>query len=877
MTEAPSTPRAGRWEGIRLYLIGLALLGAMPLVALNLYRVASRSAEEREDMSKEAIRVARAIAAQLDERVRTADALLLGVSADLEPTRSRRAHNDSVLTRTLAATQGRYVSIYVLDAEGSLVGTARPISADNETPRAFAERGYFKVAQKQGGFVVGGTRRSNVLADSAWVVVLVRALNDSKGQFAGIVGMPVRLDSLMKLDAANELVDQPKISIFDTAGVVLARSHFDSSYVGQKKFPAGIPIDTESVTVIRWLDGVMRLTGFTHSYAAPWLVNVGVSQEAAGRQLRRMLIEDLALLVVAIAFTVLVGYRVGQRITRPIESLADEARALTRGAVATRARLTGPREVQRLGEAFNQMAETVERRNASLADSERRYRMLFDSNPLPMWAWDVETMTVTAVNEAAVEKYGYSRETFLTLRILDLLDASEHERFSRARLPFAESRQTAGSWIHRTATGERIEMDVITTSSRRLGRASWLSVGIDVTARHEAERALAISEEQLRQSQKMEAIGAFAGGISHDFNNLLTGMLGYCDLALGELREASPLHYDISEIRALAMRGADLTKQILAVSRKQVVQPTLLDPNEVVRGLDRLLRRLIGEHIELETILGSEVGTIRADAGQLEQVLLNLCANARDAMPAGGKLRIETRRVSPDLAVAKGLDLSRSWMLIAVTDSGQGMSEEVRLRVFEPFFTTKERGKGTGLGLALAYATVDQGGGAIRVESQLGVGTTFHLFFPAASEIQAKPVIEPRMDALRDGTETILLAEDEDSVRAVAAAALERHGYRVLSAPDGEAALIIAQEYGQTIDLLLTDAVMPRMNGRELAEKVSMIRPSIRVLFASGYTDDASLLHGIRTDELSFLQKPFTAVDLLRRVRTVLDEPTRAH
>ncbi len=863
--------------GIRVYLIGLALVGALPLVALNAFRVATRARDLREFERDETMQIARTVASRLDERVRTVEALLTGISVNVVPDAAHRAANDSVLRLVIDRAGLRYANMLALDSTGTVVGTGR-LSRVNMAPGAYASRGYFRSARRVGGFAVGEALRSVVLADSGWVVVLARAIPDTTGKFLGTVSAAVRLDSIAALGTQTYSTDEPPlITVIDTSGVVIARSRDGGKYVGKQLFQRRFPVDTEGTQVFRGLDSVSRLVSFTRTSAAPWSVNVGVPTSSVNKLVRRMLVEDLALLVLAVGLTVLVGYRVGQRITRPIESLADEARSLARGAVATRARLTGPQEVQRLGDAFNQMAETVERRNASLADSERRYRMLFDSNPLPMWAWDVETMTVTAVNEAAIEKYGYSRETFLTLRILDLIDATEHERFSRARLPFAESRQTAGSWIHRTATGERIEMEVVTTSSRRLGRASWLSVGIDVTARREAERALALSEEQLRQSQKMEAIGAFAGGISHDFNNLLTGMLGYCDLALGELHESSPLHNDISEIRALAMRGADLTKQILAVSRKQVVQPTLLDPNEVVRGLDRLLRRLIGEHIELETTLGSDVGTIRADAGQLEQVLLNLCANARDAMPTGGKLSIETRRVSADVAAANGLSPSNSWMLIAVTDSGHGMSEEVRLRVFEPFFTTKERGKGTGLGLALAYSTVDQGGGTIRVESQLGAGTTFHLFFPAAAEIQAKPVIVPRMDALRDGTETILLAEDEDSVRAVATAALERHGYRVLSARDGEAALMIAQDYGQTIDLLLTDAVMPRMNGRELAEKVTMMRPSIRVLFASGYTDDASLLHGIRTDELSFLQKPFTAVDLLRRVRTVLDEPIRAH
>ncbi len=876
MNDSPSSPRASRWEGIRRNLIGLALIGAVPLVALNLYRVAARNAESADDLRKEATRVARTIALRLDERVRSADALLLGVSAEMQPVSSRRRYNDSLLSRTLTETPGRYVNLYLLDSTGTLVGTARPTTAANQRPRAFIDRPYFVTARRRGGFVVGEARRSAVLPDSDWVVIMARALKDDAGRFIGLVGAPVRLDSLTDLYESNELLDQPIVTVLDTSGVVLARSINPLPYVGQNRFPGGVAADTDGVDVIKGFDGVSRVTAFTYTRAAPWSVNVGIPQDAVGAQLRRTLLQDSALLVVALALTLLVANRVGQRITTPIEALADDARALARGGVATRARVSGPREVQLLGEAFNQMAETVERRNASLADSERRYRLLFDSNPLPMWAWDAETMQIGAVNDAAIEKYGYSREQFLTLRIVDLLDPVEAERFSRARLPFAETRQTTGVWQHRKRSGEQMEMEVVTTSSRRLGRASWLSVGIDVTARRAAERALAVSEEQLRQSQKMEAIGAFAGGISHDFNNLLTGMLGYCDLALSEIPEQSALHADVSEIRALALRGADLTKQILAVSRKQVVQPSVLDPNDVVRGLDRLLRRLIGEHIALATRLGDDVGHIIADAGQLEQVLLNLSANARDAMPVGGTLSIETSRLSEADATAHGVDADVDWMLVAVRDTGTGMSDEVRLRVFEPFFTTKERGKGTGLGLALAYAMVDQSGGIIRVDSTQGEGTTFRLYFPTLAAPAVSASNTPAMDTMRHGTETVLLAEDEDSVRTVAAAVLERHGYTVLAAADGEAAWTLAQSFPGRIDLLLTDAVMPRMGGRELAERVIVSRPGIRVLFASGYTDDPTLLHGIATDELSFMQKPFTSLVLLRRVRSVLDAASRA-
>ena len=576
-------------------------------------------------------------------------------------------------------------------------------------------------------------------------------------------------------------------------------------------------------------------------------------------------------LIVSITLAVYFGTKIAQ----PVQALIDDAHALAVGVAGHRSRIRSSDEIGSLATALNQMAETVERRNAALADSERRYRFLFDSNPLPMWAWDADTMLVLAVNEAAIETYGYPRDTFLSLRIVDLLDSTEHARFSGARLPFSESKQSAGTWMHRNASGRLLEMEVITTSSRRLGRASWLSVGIDVTARREVERALARSEEQLRQSQKMEAIGTFAGGISHDFSNLLTGMLGYCDLALGLLSANDPVRRDVGEIRALAVRGTDLARQILAVSRKQIVQPTVLDPNTVIQGLDRLLRRVMGEHIEVTTTLGGDLGTIRIDAAQLEQVMLSLASNARDAMPAGGTLSITSARVSDHEVQAFGLDAQQDWIAIRVTDTGVGMTDEVRALIFEPFFSTKARGKGTGLGLPLAYGIIDQSGGEIRVNSAPGHGTTFHLLLPRLGELPTDLTVEEEVPEVLTGQETVLLAEDEDSVRLVATAALERRGYRVLAAADGDSAIAIARAFPGRIDLLVTDVVMPGMNGRELAEQLERMRSGLRVLFVSGYTDDNVLLTGIARDERTFLPKPFTSLELARRVRVVLDQSLR--
>ncbi len=860
---------------IRLRLIGLALLSALPLLALGVYRLTKSALHDRAMLSMDAARAAEVAAARIDERLRAADALLLGLSNTLDADPAQRARNELVLRRTLAAAPAAASNIFLLDTAGTRVAIARPRTASGDSLQTTVNQSFFAIVKRRHDLVIGEFRRSEVFADHPWVIVLARAVVDERGNFAGVVSMPVRLDSLVSGAVSDPELGNPLVTIVDTSGVVLARSLNADAFVGHKKFPNGVQIDARGTLELRDFDGRRRLTGYTRTRTAPWQVDVGLSQDALDDRLADSLRQDVAIFLLAVMIAVGMAYLVGQRITQPLEGLVTAARAFERGDTGTRAPSAGPSEIHLLANAFNQMADTVDRRSAALADSERRYRLLFDSNPLPMWAWDADSMQIMAVNEAAIEKYGYERDRFLTLRITDLIDPSEFARFSGARLPFSENRQSAGTWLHRTSTGRQVEMEVITTSSRRLGRASWLSVGIDVTARRAAERALARSEEQLHQAQKLEAVGTFAGGISHDFNNLLTGMLGYCDLALDALDETSEAYRDVAEVRALAMRGSDLARQILTVSRKQVVQLTALDPNEVVTGLDRLLRRIVGAHIELEVKLADDIGAIRADAGQLEQVLLNLASNARDAMPEGGAIHIATRVISGSDAPAHDLPPASDWVMLSVRDTGVGMSPEVRDRIFEPFFTTKERGKGTGLGLALAHSMVEHSGGVMRVTSAPGEGTEFVLYFPRLdAALLTQPADERTGPELR-GSETILFAEDESSVRTVATAALERYGYRVLAAADGDSAIAISRAYPGKIDLLLTDVVMPGMNGRQLAETMRHQRAGIQVMFVSGYTDDEALLGDVRKDERAFLQKPFTTLELVRRIRAALDQPTR--
>jgi CheY-like chemotaxis protein len=364
-----------------------------------------------------------------------------------------------------------------------------------------------------------------------------------------------------------------------------------------------------------------------------------------------------------------------------------------------------------------------------------------------------------------------------------------------------------------------------------------------------------------------------AGGIAHDFNNLLTIIKGYGQLSIADLKEDDPLKENIEEIRTAADRAADLTRQLLAFSRKQILEMRVLDLNLLLRGLDKMLRRVISEDIELTLVLPDVIWKVKADPGQIEQVIMNLSVNARDAMPEGGKLTIETANVELDEEYAKrhiAVQPGR-YVMLSVSDTGAGMTPEVRERVFEPFFTTKEKGKGTGLGLSMVYGIVKQSGGNIWVYSEPGQGTTLKIYLPQVDE----PLEELKEEAIQEilqGHETILIVEDEEPVRKLAVRVLRRQGYRVLEALDGGKAFMLCEEFKEPIHLILTDVVMPGMSGPKLADRWKASHPEIKVLYMSGYTDDAILHHGILEPGINFIQKPFNVDGLARKVREVLDK-----
>lgn len=404
------------------------------------------------------------------------------------------------------------------------------------------------------------------------------------------------------------------------------------------------------------------------------------------------------------------------------------------------------------------------------------------------------------------------------------------------------------------------------------------TVGIiaDITARKESIEELNKIQEQLRAAQKLESIGMLAGGIAHDFNNMLTAITGYSDLILRQLDNEDPLRRKVEEIRKAGDRAAELTYQLLAFSRKQVLQPKTVNINETVVEVLKLLKRLIGEDIVIKTFLNENVGTITIDPGQLAQVIINLSINARDAMPEGGKLVIETNNVYLDENYARrhgSFVAAGHYVMMAISDNGTGIDEKTRLRIFEPFFTTKDVGKGTGMGLATVYGIVKQSGGNIWLYSEVGKGSTFKIYLPRVNQAAGTQNESADNEKLPLGTEKILLVEDEEMVRSVTKQILEMCGYDVIEASNGVEAIKICEEAGCDVDLLITDVVMPVMGGRELVKHLTETHPLLRILYISGYADDAVIHHGILDKGAMFLQKPFTPESLAGKVRECLDIP----
>ena len=502
----------------------------------------------------------------------------------------------------------------------------------------------------------------------------------------------------------------------------------------------------------------------------------------------------------------------------------------------------------------------------ALRESEARFRSLSAASPIGVFQSDNEGR-ITYANPRALQIFALSEREALGLGWLGRIHPDDVDAVMtgwaaalRAGEEYAHEYRLVGPdgamrWVH--CTGAPLRIDGVA--------AGTVGTVEDITVRKELEA-------QLRQAQKMDAVGQLAGGVAHDFNNLLTVVIANAGLAMETLAAGDPPHEELQEITRASARAASLTRQLLAFSRKQVLQPRLLDLCEVITGVTPMLERLIGDDISVVTHIASDLGLVRADPGQLEQDLMNLALNARDAMPDGGvlTLRVENLGICEGERSATERVTAGPYVMLTVTDTGCGMTPDVRDRVFEPFFTTKAVGKGTGLGLSTAYGIVEQSGGALWVDTAPGSGTTFHLCFPRVAACRTSESIAMGEEAPPRGAETILIVEDETGVRLLARKILERQGYAVLDAADGHEALALAAAHRGPIDLVITDMVMPDLNGRDLSQRLIALYPSVRVIYMSGYTDDEIIRRGLDTNS-TFVEKPFTVDTLARTVRSALD------
>lgn len=528
----------------------------------------------------------------------------------------------------------------------------------------------------------------------------------------------------------------------------------------------------------------------------------------------------------------------------------------------------------------------------AIRSSELKYRRLFEAAKDGILILEADTGRISDVNPFLLELLGFSRQELVgkhvwelgTLRDIVTNQAKFEELQKQGQVRYE-------NLPLETRLGRKIAVEFV-SNVYPVGERNVIQCNIrDITERKHAEEQNRVLNAELKQSvsdghrleaqfieaQKMEVIGQLAGGIAHDFNNVLAVIVGYSDLITSDLESDSPLRAYTEEIRLASERAAGLTGQLLVFSRKQKVQPIVLDLNEVVKSTENMLRRLIDENIEMTLVPEKKIGCVKADPGYVGQVLMNLVVNARDAMPNGGRIVIETSDVTLDEAYAlihTGVPPG-DYVMLSVTDTGTGMTDDVKAHVFEAFFTTKEAGKGTGLGLATCQTIIQQSGGHITVDSQVNRGTTFKIYFPQIAEpLSTAASFTPKPEQLRRGTETLLVVEDEPSVRHLACGVLQAQGYVVLTASNGQEALRVAREHaGPPIALVITDVIMPRMGGKVMAEWLKTTYPGLRILFTSGYTDDAIAHHGVLDPGVAFLPKPYTSANLARKVRDMLDAP----
>jgi PAS domain S-box-containing protein len=818
---------------LRPRLLGLVLLSVAPFIFLIAMVARQHRMNEREDAEAAALDQAGAIAARIDSRFGSVETLLLTLVHSVSPDAKDSLRNDKLLREVVAELPEEFAHFAVLTPAGAAIGTSDTLQSGKRNPILLSTG----VADTALEFDIHGP--APLYGNTGPLGLAVSHLDSTlRVRVVGVMMMA----QLQKDVSRNELLGSRVTLIADRRGTVILRSPSPGAWVGRNI--AGSPLFQSvhgrraGVAATRDLEGRDVFTGYVTARHVPWIVATNTPQSLAFAKQR-----------------------------------ADFWRAIDWGALAlVLAMVLAWTQATRIAEvltaSLNAMSDTLDKREETLRLNEMRFRALIENVGDIILIASPEGVR-RYVSPAMSRVLGYSEAELLAFTAEDMIDPAD---WPGVRELIREVQQMPGA----TASGQ---------ARYRHRNGSWLTMeislsnlidvpgvdGIVVNLRDVTEQVAL--ESELRQAQKMESVGQLAGGVAHDFNNLLTVISGRVDFLLESRNLDSDQASDLGEIKKAGERATELTRQLLAFSRKQLLQPRVVDLNRMVAEVEPMLRRLFPEDINIRIELGEDLGSITADPGQLQQILLNLALNARDAMPSGGTLTFRTENtthrgptVHHDTQITPG-----EYVMLQVGDTGVGMDAATRLRIFEPFFTTKGQGKGTGLGLSTVYGIVKQSGAVISVSSAPREGTTFCVYFPRTDGFALAQSAERGEVSPLSGSETILLVEDDSSVRNLVERVLTSRGYNVLAAQHGSAALSLAANRERAVDLVLTDIVMPAMSGRQLVEALQLEHPQLRVLYMSGYTDDEVLRRGLHDPGTSFIQKPFTAENLATQVRKVLD------
>jgi PAS domain S-box-containing protein len=867
---------------IKTQILILAFIVAMPAAGIIVYSGIQMRDDAMFAAGMETRRLAGNIASEQQNLVAAARQLIIALT-QLPEVKKRNRDRVQPFLGDILKLNPQYSNILIADRGGTIWAAAIPTNPTFNV----SDRRYFKNAVASGQLSSGEYVISRATAHPTFN--LAYAFKDERGETAGVIIVGFVLDFYKQLLERSGLPPDTSFILLDHKGTVLYRTINPEIYIGRQYDPElfrqmqeGSDVNTYSSSLT--MGGDYRIVSYRKlrlpNELSPYMyIRTGIPVAGVLAAANKVLIRNLALFASFLIMAILLAWFIGKRsIADRISLLEKASQKLADGNLHVRVSdLVIGGELGRLGQTFDSMARQLLLREQALVESERNYRDIFNTTNDAIFVHDAESGQIIEINKTVEKLYGYSRQEILDRKAQNF-GAGEPPYTVQDALAWIRKAVEEGpqqfEWLAIRKNGELFWTEVVLSATRIAGALRVLAVVRDLTERRQAEEEKQKLQAQLLQVQKMESIGQLAGGVAHDFNNILAAIIGYGSLIQRKMGEDDPNRIHVDNILAAADRAASLTQSLLAFSRKQVIDPRDIDLNESIRRFEKFLARIIGEDVLLTTSLSTGTLTIYTDATQLEQVLMNLATNARDAMPRGGRLMIETERVELDdeYVATKGYGKPGLYAVINIGDTGEGMDQQTQGKIFEPFFTTKEVGSGTGLGLSIVYGIVKQNKGYISVYSEPCKGTTFRIYFPLVISGTAEELLPEAPSPIRGGTETILFAEDNDALRLLHGEVLQEFGYTVIEAADGEEALLKFQENRERVSLLILDVIMPKKNGKEVFVEARRSNPNIKAIFTSGYPADLIQKEGVIEKGLHFISKPSSLDAFLRKVREVLDQ-----